>query len=154
MSSKDNPDDDGSRGLDALKVNKVAPRFNVPAFLQKPESEQITSTEFKPPNEENPGVREEKTVNAIGIKNYNILDALEERISCWAEIRNTLAYVKKLICSLTKNIKRINSPNNADQEYPCVLNVVDIQDADSSKITTLDPFIDENDVLRVGKIIQ
>ena len=99
-------------------------------------------------------MREEKNGNAIGIRNYNILDTLEGRISCWAEMRNTLAYVKNLICSLTKNIKWINSSNNADQEYPCVLNVVDIQDADSSKITTLDPFIDENDVLRVGKIIQ
>ena len=33
MSSKDNPDDDGSRGLDALKVKKVARWFNGPAFL-------------------------------------------------------------------------------------------------------------------------
>ena len=50
-------------------------------------------------------MREEKNGNAIGIRNYNILDTLEGRISCWAEMRNTLAYVKNLICSLTKNIK-------------------------------------------------
>ena len=94
-------------------------------------------------------------------------------------MRKTLAYVKKLICSLRQKIKRINSSNNADEEYPCVLNVVDIKDAEtiiiklhqrryfkdevsnfirmrniekvslenSSKITSLDLFIDENELL-------
>ena len=77
---------------------------------------------------------------------------------------------------------KINSSNSADQECTCVLNVADIQDAEtiiikfhqrrylkdeinilirmrhgeevslpsSSKISNLDPFIDENEVLRVG----
>ena len=39
ISSKDNPADDGSRGLDATKFNKVSHWFNGPAFLWKPESE-------------------------------------------------------------------------------------------------------------------
>ena len=39
ISSKENPADDGSRGLDATKVNKVTHWFNGPAFLWKPESE-------------------------------------------------------------------------------------------------------------------
>ena len=70
------------------------------------------------------------TVNAIGIENYNILDTLEERISCWVKMRRTFSYVKKFICRLRGKIKRRNSSNNADQEYPCVLNVADIQDAE------------------------
>ena len=97
-------------------------------------------------------------------------------------MRRTLAYVKKFICRLREKIKRRNSSNNTDQEYPCVLNVADIQDAEiiiiklhqrryfkdeisilirmrngeevtlqhSNKISNLDPFIDENEVLCVG----
>ena len=97
-------------------------------------------------------------------------------------MRRTLAYVKKFICRLREKIKRRNSSNNTDQEYSCVLNVVDIQDAEiiiiklhqrryfkdeisilirmrngeevsiqsSSKISNLDSFIDENEVLCVG----
>ena len=107
---------------------------------------------------------------------------LEERISCWIKMRRTLAYVKKHICRLRSKIKGKNSSNNADQEYPCVLNVEEIQDAEtiiiklhqrsyfkdeisilirmrhgekvslqsSGKISNLDPFIDENEVVRVG----
>ena len=45
-------------------------------------------------------------------------------------MRRTLAYVKKFICRLREKIKRRNSSNNTDQEYPCVLNVADIQDAE------------------------
>lgn len=44
-------------------------------------------------------------------------------------MRRTLAYVKKFICRLRQMIKRINSSNNADQKYPCVLNDADKQDA-------------------------
>ena len=130
ISSKDNPADDVSRGLDATKVNKVTLWFNGPAFLWKPESEWTISAEFQPPNEEDPEVRKEVTVNATGIKRYNILDTLEERISCWVKMRRTLAYVKKFICRLREKIKRGNSSNNTDQEYTCVLNVTDIQDAE------------------------
>ena len=43
----------------------------------------------------------------------------------------TLAYVKKYICSLRKKIKGKNFSYNADQEYPCVLNVEDIQYAET-----------------------
>ena len=88
--------------------------------------------ELQPPNEDDPEVRKEVTVNAIGIENYNILDTLEERISCWVKMRRTLSYVKKFICRLRGKIKRRNSSNNADQEYPCVLNFADIQDAELS----------------------
>ena len=130
ISSKDNPADDGSRGLDATKVNKVTRWFNGPGFLWKPESEWTISTEFQSPNEEDPEVRKEVTVNATGIERYNVLDTLEERISCWVKMRRTLAYVKKFICRLREKIKRRNSSNSTDQEYPCVLNVADIQDAE------------------------
>ena len=182
ISSKDNPADDGSGALDATKVNKVIRWFNGPGLLWKRESEWTISAEFQSPNEEDPEVRKEVTVNATGIEMYNVLDTLEERISCWVKMRRTLAYVKKFICRLREKIKRRNSSNNTDQEYPCVLNVADIQDAEiiiiklhqrryfkdeisilirmrsgeevtlqrSNKISNLDPFIDENEVLRVG----
>ena len=107
---------------------------------------------------------------------------LEERISCWIKMRRTLTYVKKHICRLRSKIKGKNSSNNADQEYPSVLNVEEIQDAEtiiiklhqrsyfkdeisilirmrhgekvslqsSGKISNLDPFIDENEVVHVG----
>ena len=71
------------RLLDATKVNKVTCWFNGPAFLWKPESEWTISAEFLPPKEEDPEVRKEVTVNATGIERYDILDTLEERISCW-----------------------------------------------------------------------
>ena len=82
IASKDNPADDGSRGLDATKVNKVTRWSNGPAFLWKPESEWTISAEFQPPNEKDTEVRKEVTVNATGTEMYNILDTLEERISC------------------------------------------------------------------------
>ena len=112
-------------------MNKVTHWFNGPAFLWKPESEWTISAEFQPPNEEDPEVRKEVTVNATGIEKYNILDTLEERIFCWVKMRRTPAYVKKFIRRLREKIKRRNSSNNTDQEYPCVLNVADIQDAES-----------------------
>ena len=120
------------------------------------------------------------TVNAIGIEKHNILDTLEERISFWVKMKRTLAYVKKFICRLREKTEGRNSSNNTDQEYPCVLNVADIQDAEiiiiklhkrgylkdemsilirmrngekislqsSSKISNLDTFLDENEVLQ------
>ena len=129
ISSKENPANDGSRGLDATKVNKVTCWFNGPAFFWKPESEWTISAEFQPPTEEDPEVRKEVTVNATGIKRYNILDMLEERISCWVKMR-TLAYVKKFICGLREKIKKRNISNITDQKYPCVLNVADIQNVE------------------------
>ena len=46
ISSKDNPPDDGSRDLDATKVNKVTRWFNGPDFFWKPGSESTISAEF------------------------------------------------------------------------------------------------------------
>ena len=95
-------------------------------------------------------------------------------------MKRALAYVKKFICRFREKIEGRNSSNNADQEYPCVLNVTDIQDAEiiiiksqqrryfkdemsilirmrngeeislqsSSKISNLDPFLDENEILQ------
>ena len=88
--SKDNPDDDGSRGLDATKIDKVTRWFKGPAFLWKPESEWTISTEFQPPNEDDPEVRKEVTVNAICIEKHNILYTLEEKISCWFKMWRNL----------------------------------------------------------------
>ena len=113
------------------KVNKVTRWFNGPAFLWKPESEWIISVELQPPNEDDPEVRKEMTVNAIGIKKQNILDTLEERISCWVKMKRTLAYMKKCICRLRAKIKGKNSSNNADRECTCILNVEEIQDAET-----------------------
>ena len=113
------------------KVNKVTRWFNGPAFLWKPESEWIISVELQPPNEDDPEVRKEMTVNAIGIKKQNILDTLEERISCWVKMKRTLAYMKKCICRLRAKIKGKKSSNNADREYTCILNVEEIQDAET-----------------------
>ena len=131
ISSKDNPDDDGSRGLDLTKANKVTRWFSGPTFLWKPGSEWTTSAEFQPPNEDDPEERKGVTVIAIGIEEHNTLDTLEERISCWIKIRRALAYVKKYICRLRENIKEKNSSNSGDQDYPCILNVADIQDAET-----------------------
>ena len=82
ISSKDNPADDGSRGLDATKVTKVTRWFNGPVLPWKAESEWTVSAEFQPSNEEDPEVRKEVARNAIAIENCDILDTLEERISC------------------------------------------------------------------------
>ena len=98
ISSKDNPADNGSRGLDVANVNKVIRWFSEPAFLQKPEHEWTISAEFKPPDEEDPEVRKEVTANTIDIKNCNILNMQEKRISCWVKMRRTLAYVKNFSC--------------------------------------------------------
>ena len=123
ISSKENPADDGSIGSDATKVNKVTRWFNGPASLWKPESEWIISAELQPPNEDDPKVRKEVTVNVVGIEKHNILGTLEERISCWVKMRRTLAYVKKFIRTLREKIKENNPSNSAYQEYSCVLNV-------------------------------
>ena len=80
ISSKENPADDGSRGLDATKVNKVTRWFNGPAFLWKPESEWTISAEFQPPNEDDPEVRKEVTVNVIGIEKQYIGHARRKNI--------------------------------------------------------------------------
>ena len=150
--SQDNPADIGSRGLDATKVNKVTRWFHDSAFPWKPESEVKISAELQLTNEEDPEVRREVNVNAIAIENCNILDMLKK-----------------------------NSSTNADQEYPCVINVATIKDTEriiiklhqrgyfkdevsnfirtrngeevslqnSSKISNVDLFSDENEVLVV-----
>ena len=68
ISSKDNPVDDGSRDLDATRVNRLIRWFNGPAFLQRPESEWIISAELQPPNEQDPAVRNQVIVNTIGME--------------------------------------------------------------------------------------
>ena len=69
-------------------------------------------------------------LNAIAIESYNILDMLEERITCRVKMKKTLAYLKKFICILRENIKGKKSSNNSDQEYPCIIKVADIQAAE------------------------
>ena len=71
------------------------------------------------------------TVNVIGIEKHNILDTLEERIYCWVKMRRTIAYVKKFIYGLREEINENNPSNSAYQEYPCGLNVADMQDAET-----------------------
>ena len=110
------------------------------------------SAELQLTNEEDPEVRREVNVNVIAIENCNILDMLKK-----------------------------NSSTNADQEYPCVINVATIKDTEriiiklhqrgyfkdevsnfirtrngeevslqnSSKISNVDLFSDENEVLVV-----
>ena len=87
------------------KVNKLTRCFNGPAFFWKPESKWTISAELQPPNEDDLEVRKEVTENAIGIEKHNILDTLEERISCWIKMRRTLVYLKKYICRLRERIK-------------------------------------------------
>ena len=72
--------------------------------LELTESEWAISVELQSPNEDDPEVRKEITVNVIGIKKH-MLNTLEEKISCWVKMRRTLAYVKKYICRLRAKIK-------------------------------------------------
>ena len=106
ISSKQNPADYASRGIDVCNDDKVK-RWNLgPQFLWEAEA---TWDEYKiipPVNERDPELKEEFVVY-LAIKPVDVLTALENRISDWSKMVRVVALVIKFKEIL---LSKINQP--------------------------------------------
>ena len=171
VDTRDNPADFSSRGISAKERDKVETWLHGPMFLR--EKDEIWRLRA-PATEEIEGdveVKIEKVVQVVKIKMKSILEKMEERISSWQRMKRVLAWVKRIIRRWHKK-EEINMQNE--------LVVTEIQEAEKmitkwvqkrsfeeemnivrngkmkhtikkqGHLWKLNPFMDENGILRVG----
>ena len=174
--TKENPADDASRGLDATRKDKVQRWFHGPEFLWNPESTWSINEEVASISTDDPELKKSINVNQIQIKESkysDILTGLEERISSWSKMKRIFAYALRFIRLTLKKIadkKFIEQHSEFDvqlieeagimlikmlqhkhfEEDMRCLSHNEASVKKNSRIVNLDPFVDENGILRVG----
>ena len=173
--SKENPADIASRGGDASKLEQLSFWQDGPAFLKKPEKNwvQENSDDFEI-NDEDPEVKAAK-VQAISVEDKNdVITKLVMKMSNWNRLRRVLAWVL-LAVNIFKTKRRLRNASRIDLTVEQVQNAerlilrrgqamsfdeefkrLRVKNAvrESSKLYSLDPFIDSDGIIRVGGRIQ
>ena len=164
INTKENPGDDASRGLSIKQAERVSRWFNGPDFLYKPkESWPEESTCGNVPVDD-PELKSEIKVNIIAVRAKNDVLSSIERISSWYKQRRVLSSVIRFIRKCQK------------KEVPVRVSLAELEEAEvillrliqqkylfdevekvrcnkspsSTAISQLNPFIDENGLLKVG----
>ena len=134
ISTKINPADDGSSGLDATTIAIVISRFSCPECLWQPEAEWDTSADFEIHDSDDSDVRHYLEVDTTIVQENNLLSNFEERISCWNKMKKVLAFVKKIVSILrqTANTKEITK--NTSKQHSPSLRVKNINDSEETII--------------------
>ena len=175
VGSKDNPADYGSRGIDVANDQAVQKWFRVPFLLWKPEAEWTIQDNKGKILQNDPEIKKCLQINCISTRN-DILEALESRISSWYKMKKVVAMVlryKKLLKKVQKGESQgemINSSLLKEAEIEIIkmvqarkfaAEIKSLRPRDcssdeegrlnaNSKVSQLDPFLDEDGVLRVG----
>ena len=163
-----NPADDASRGLSVQDSEKVKRWFEGPQFLWEKDFPVVNGgNEVKIPDND-PEVLVTSKNCSVQLITYNIsfLENIEERISNWMRIKRVLATVILFIEKLRKRRKPDEGLNVEDIEKAERMILSEIQHKHysseigllqkrkpirrSSSISKLDPFIDDQGLIRVG----
>lgn len=162
VKSEDNPADFGSRGLTPLKLINCSKWWSGPAWLR---SNQILSTSFVDSEDSPLCSEEERKIVLITSVQASLTDDLITKFSSLPKIQRILAYVLRF-CFNTRNS---SSPCQGKLTFPeltqALLFLVKQVQADifaveidqlrkgkllSKPLRKLNPFLDSDDVLRVG----
>ena len=174
VDTKENPADDASRGLSMKQVDKVQRWLGGPGFLRNQVSGLGITDEFPIVSDDDPEVV--KAVNTCIIPPTSIIETIEKRISRWSRMRRVMAMVILFIKKLRK-VENLSEPDKLSVEdlQEAELNIIKLiqqrelknehmelkaagdkilskpkKNSQLYKLWKLSPFIDNQDVLRVG----
>ena len=164
VTSVENPADDASRGLSTKEIEKNKRWFDGPSFLRQPLIEQTQQHYVIP--ESDPELKKVLTVTTKTLCENEILDVMESHCSSWLKMKGlvfiilkwkykwpeetveNLQYVEKVIIRLIQlrafgdDFKKLKNRQTEDSNDKSLLR--------SCKLHRLDPFIDEDEMIRVG----
>jgi len=172
VTTKENPADVASRGLNQKQEKRIHQWFKGPDFLWKQQSTWKQSNESKVATED-PEVKLQAKVNVV-ISKTSLLQTLCTRSNSWKKLVNIMVHIKRFIRLLKEKVSkatRINSQSEVEafqhakttlfmlvQEECFSEDIIKIKNKQplkkSSSIIKLNPFLDNNNILRVGGRLQ
>ena len=170
--TKKNPADGSSRGLKDVHSEKTKRWFEGPGFLCKSESEWPTQVSVDV-DDSDPEVKAILIVNLAKIE-CDLLSKLEAKFSSWLKLRKAMAIILKLkqILLMQVRLKQYTATNaSVNMEMLQEANIAIIKLVQSkhfkdevqkirqkerslgkeSQLSTLNPFMDEHGIIRVGE---
>ncbi len=167
VDTKDNPSDYASRGISPKDTEKVYIWINGPDFLRERDEEWKHAHPEVEVSEDDVEVKVETKVNATGISNEwpSVLEVLEERISSWHRMRRVIVWVLRFLSKEWRMVKTdevtVAEIQQAEtkiiklmQERAYKKEIEDLHKGNQGKgvktLRRLNPFIDEEGLLRVG----
>ena len=90
VKGKDNPADDGLRGLDSRKETSSNRWFTGPAFLWQREDLCSSYSEVTCAGDDDPEIKKEVKVSAVQLGN-DVLENIERRFSNWCKLKRIVA---------------------------------------------------------------
>ena len=172
VKTDDIPGDDASRGLSTTDEQKINRWFNGPEFLRHDETSWPNHTTFEV-SPDDPEVKKKVIVSTTSVDIKSPLSLLEERISSWFKLRRIVAkllFWKKKPHLPVRNLSSNHQPtqhptmedlreaelriikNHQSMCFPLELRSLTMQKAASpkSRLSNLNPFIEDDGLLRVG----
>ena len=169
VTSQENPADLASRGIAVKEKEKVSLWIHGPEFLKDPKDTWKGILPTAIINDDDPEVKNNVCVLHTHLdKSISILSWLEVRISRWEKMVRILVYMFKAIAKFRKVVGVSQSINTDDldraektlvwliqqRSYAREISVYKNSDCNGRRVKTrlsqLDPFLDENGLLRVG----
>ena len=164
ISTKNNPADFISRGLSASDLINCEMWWKGPAFMCKPQCE----WSVKEINIDDKNIPEQKQISVVFMNENNEISSLLEKFSSFQKLKRVVAYICRFIENSKKNKQcknsehlKVNELRNAEiliikliqkQEFSDEINWLRVKNnvSKKSKILSLNPFLDENGIIRVG----
>ena len=164
VKSANNPADVSSRGLDPDERSRIDLWFNGPSFLLQPRE---TWEHHEVVLDINDGDTEIKKVNVIESKQPNCFLRLIHNSSSWQRMRRVVAFVVKATERMSRSVKMVNLDVTVEELKRAGQLLVKIVQRDQfaselasltsgktislkSNIVKLNPFIDQDGIIRVG----
>ena len=166
VETKDNPGDLASRGISTKETEKIDVWLNGPLFLrEKDESWKSSKPEVEIRQDDNE-VMSKVVVNATSIKQGSVLDILEERISSWHRMKRVIVWILRYASKEWRKSRREDMTVTEIQQAEAKIVMMMQARAYEKEIATLksgkkdkrslqrlirlNPFLDEEGILRVG----
>lgn len=164
ISTNHNPADYLSRGISARDLMNCEIWWKGPSFLTKPQSEWI----MKPVNMKNDNIPEQKQISVVLINQNKENNDFLNKFSSFRKLQRVVAYMNRFISNLRNNkqckIRGHLTIRELNGALISIVKLIQVQEfseelislklnqsvSKRSKIYSLNPFIDENDIIRVG----
>ena len=155
VNTKDNPSDDASRGLEVSQEELVTRWFNGPSFL-------YDATESWPAEEnvevpvDDPELKKEVKVNNVKIEDSkSILSIISSRVSNWQKQKRVVALVLRFVSICKGTQPKSTELQEILQAESVLIKLIqqkyfNVQRNIPPFLAHLNPFVDQNGVLRVG----
>ena len=174
VDTDENPADYASRGLTIDEDKGVSQWLNGPDFLWQRQVDRMSEELAFPVPEGDPEIRKTAAVLASKVKEIasTMLSVLEERVSSWTKIVRIIAYIRRFINNCRHSNKRVQVHLSTDDILEAQTSVLRLTQEEyfnkeimicksgdkssnrgrwkSSAIWKLDPFLDENGLMRAG----